>query len=66
MSNNHQKGITITRHPSIKGKAEFSLQRLCNKLKRFMIAAPKEIKESHTTNIALVSSIVVSPKVMIH
>jgi hypothetical protein len=66
MSNNCQKCVTITRRPSIEGEADFSLQRLHNQLKRFIIAAPKERKESHTTNIALVSSIVFSPSVMIH
>ena len=43
MSNNRQKCIKITRCPSIKGKADFSFQRLRNQLKRFTIAAPKEI-----------------------
>ena len=65
MSNNHQKCVTITRCPSIEGEANFSLQRLHDQLKRVTIVAPKEIKESHTTNIALVSSIVFSPRVMI-
>jgi len=66
MSNNCQKCVTITRCPSIEGEADFSLQRLHNLLKRFTIVAPKEIKEAHTANIALVSSIVFSPRVMIH